>query len=122
MLKKYDEQPPTTWDDLERIGQKIQDAERKKGNDRFWGFVFQGKAYEGLTCNALEWVNSHNGGLVVEPDGEISINNQQAAKAFGVFYSVLCVGKNQIQGAEIHPFHGSECFNVPADCSAFRDV
>ena len=45
-------------------------------------FVFQGKAYEGLTCNAIEWVNSHNGGLVVEPDGEISINNQQAAKAF----------------------------------------
>ena len=47
----------------------------------FWGFVWQGNAYEGLTCNALEWVKSFGGGQIVEPDGTVSINNEMAAKA-----------------------------------------
>ena len=46
-----------------------------------WGFVFQGNAYEGLTCNALEWVESNGGGQIIEPDGTISINNPNAAAA-----------------------------------------
>ncbi|MCB2055275.1 MAG: extracellular solute-binding protein, partial [Geminicoccaceae bacterium] len=35
----------------------------------------------GLTCDALEWVKSNGGGQIVEPDGEISINNPQAVEA-----------------------------------------
>ena len=46
-----------------------------------WGFVWQGNAYEGLTCDALEWVKSFGGGQIVEPDGTISINNPQAIAA-----------------------------------------
>ena len=42
--------------------QKIQDGEREAGSKDMWGFVFQGAAYEGLTCNALEWVASNGGG------------------------------------------------------------
>ena len=45
------------------------------------GYVFQGRAYEGLTCNGIEWVASFGGGSIVEPDGKISINNPQAAAA-----------------------------------------
>ena len=30
LLEKYDEQPPVTWDDMERIANKIQEAERKR--------------------------------------------------------------------------------------------
>ena len=81
LLAKYGEQPPATWEELTRIATKIMDAERNSGNDKFWGFVFQGKAYEGLSCDALEWIASYGGGTVVEPDGEISINNPQAAQA-----------------------------------------
>ena len=51
------------------------------GNDRFWGFVLQGRAYEGLTCNALEWIASFGGGTIVDADGKITINNPQAAAA-----------------------------------------
>ena len=43
--------------------------------------MFQGNAYEGLTCNALEWVKSSGGGQIVEADGTISINNEKAAAA-----------------------------------------
>ena len=81
LLEKYKEAPPTTWEQLGKTAKKVQDAERKAGQKDLWGFVFQGKAYEGLTCNALEWVVSYGGGSVVEPDGKISINNPQAAAA-----------------------------------------
>lgn len=81
LLEKYGETAPTTWDQLTKTAKKIQDAERKAGQKDLWGFVFQGKAYEGLTCNALEWVASYGGGSIVEPDGKVSIDNPKAAAA-----------------------------------------
>jgi len=81
LLDKHGVQPPKTWDELAASAAAIQAAERAEGNDGFHGFVFQGAAYEGLTCDALEWVKSHGGGQIVEPDGTISINNPQAVRA-----------------------------------------
>src|SRR5262249_44851373 len=81
LLQKYGETPPRTWLELTRIAEKIQTAERKAGNSRFWGFVFQGRAYEGLTCNALEWIQSWGGGGIVGESGKITVENPQVAKA-----------------------------------------
>lgn len=82
LLQKYGySNPPATWAELEEMAAKIQEGERATSPD-FWGFVWQGKAYEGLTCDALEWQVSNGGGTIVEPDGTISINNPQAAAAF----------------------------------------
>jgi trehalose/maltose transport system substrate-binding protein len=81
LLDKYGKQPPKTWEELTATAKEIQDKERAAGSKDLWGFVFQGNAYEGLTCDALEWVKSYGGGQIVEPDGTISINNPQAAKA-----------------------------------------
>ena len=81
LLEKYGKTPPTTWAEMEATAKEIMDAERAAGNAEMWGFVFQGNAYEGLTCDALEWVKSFGGGQIVEADGSISINNEQAAKA-----------------------------------------
>jgi trehalose/maltose transport system substrate-binding protein len=81
LLEKHGEQAPTTWAELSATAQKIQDAERAAGDDKLWGFVWQGKAYEGLTCDALEWVASHNGGTIVDPDGKVTINNPGAITA-----------------------------------------
>ncbi len=78
LLEKYDLDPPTTWDDLEEAAQIIQDGERAEGNPDFWGFVWQGRAYEGLTCDALEWIASNDGGTIISPDGVITINNPNA--------------------------------------------
>jgi trehalose/maltose transport system substrate-binding protein len=81
LLDKYGVAVPTTWDELTAAAQKIQDGERAAGNPDFWGYVWQGNAYEGLTCNALEWIKSFGGGQIVEPDGTISVNNPNAVKA-----------------------------------------
>jgi len=81
LLEKYGKEAPTTWQELTATAQEIQDGERAEGNDKMWGFVFQAKAYEGLTCDALEWVDSFGGGAIVAEDGSITINNPQAAEA-----------------------------------------
>lgn len=81
LLEKYDAEVPATWDELTETAQRIMDGERADGNSDMWGFVFQGNAYEGLTCNALEWIKSYGGGQIVEADGTISIDNPEAAAA-----------------------------------------
>ncbi|HAO32612.1 MAG TPA: ABC transporter substrate-binding protein, partial [Candidatus Competibacteraceae bacterium] len=81
LLEKHGAKPPQTWQDLTETAKKIQDAERAAGNNQMWGYVWQGRAYEGLTCNALEWVASYNGGTIVDDKGKITINNPQAVAA-----------------------------------------
>ncbi len=81
LLTKYKLPVPTTWEELTAAAQKVQAGERAKGDKDFHGFVFQAKAYEGLTCNALEWVSGSGGGTVVNEQGQITINNAQAAQA-----------------------------------------
>lgn len=81
LLEKHGATVPTTWEELTVTAKTIQDAERADGNEDLWGFVWQGNAYEGLTCNALEWVKSFGGGQIIEPDGSISINNDNAIAA-----------------------------------------
>ena len=81
LLDKYGVKAPNTWDELAAAAKKIQDGERAAGAADFQGFVFQAKAYEGLTCDALEWVFSFGGGTIVDKDGNVTINNPQAAKA-----------------------------------------
>ena len=81
LLQKYNLQPPTTWDQLTSEATTVMNGERAAGNKDMWGFVFQGNAYEGLTCDALEWIKSYGGGQIVEADGTISINNPKAIAA-----------------------------------------
>ncbi|WP_230414069.1 ABC transporter substrate-binding protein [Collimonas silvisoli] len=81
LLSKYQLNVPNSWDELTAAAKKIQDAERTAGNGKMWGYVWQGRAYEGFTCNALEWVASYNGGAIIDAKGAVTINNPAAAKA-----------------------------------------
>jgi len=81
LLAKYGLPVPATWDELSADAARVQAAERAAGNDKMWGYVWQGRAYEGLTCDAVEWIASFGGGAIVEPDGRISIDNPRAASA-----------------------------------------
>ena len=83
LLRKYGyDHPPRTWDELERMAQKIQSGERAKGNKDFWGYVWQGAESEALTCNALEWQASEGGGRIIEDDRTISVNNPATIRAW----------------------------------------
>ncbi len=82
LLKEYGyDAVPTSWEELAEAAAKIQEGERAKGNAEFWGFVWQGNAYEGLTCDAVEWVFGNGGGSIVENDKTVSINNEKAIAA-----------------------------------------
>ena len=79
LLDKYGKSAPATWEELEATAKEIL---QKENNPNLVGFVFQGKAYEGLTCNALEWIDSYGGGEIIDPNsGKITINNKKAKQA-----------------------------------------
>ena len=88
LLEKYGyNAPPKTWEELAAMAKKIQEGERAAGNKDFQGFVFEGRASESVTCNALEWIYSYGGGTIVEPDKEVTINNPNAIKALDTAHS-----------------------------------
>ena len=80
LLEKYDCQVPKTWDELEATASDIMEKERAAGNEDFYGYVWQGNAYEGLTCDALEWIYSNGGGKIIDDSGQVTINNQKAVE------------------------------------------
>lgn len=81
LLEKYDRPVPESWQELTETAKLVMEGERAAGNSDMWGYVWQGKAYEGLTCNALEWVSSNGGGSVVNPDGTVTVSNPEAVEA-----------------------------------------
>jgi trehalose/maltose transport system substrate-binding protein len=72
---------PDTWRELEDAAAVLQDGRRANGDNRFWGFVWQGWPYEGLTCNAMEWIGSWGGGGLIDAAGKVTIDNPRARYA-----------------------------------------
>jgi trehalose/maltose transport system substrate-binding protein len=81
LLVKYSHPVPETWQQLTDTALQIQMAERAAGHGKMWGFVWQGRAYEGLTCNALEWFASQGGGRIISDDGTVDADNPQMRHA-----------------------------------------
>ncbi len=91
LLKKYGySKPPTTWSQLFSMANKIQTGEQKS-NPNFSGFVFQGNAYEGLTCDALEWIASSGGGTFINNKRQVTIDNPKAINILNQFRSQIGV-------------------------------
>lgn len=74
LLDKYGLSPPVTWHELVKIAKDI--IEKEKG---LYGFIWQGKQYEGLICNVLEYFWS-NGGEVLR-DGSVVIDQRPNIEA-----------------------------------------
>ena len=81
LLEKYDLPVPQTWAELQDTATTIVIAEHAAGNQRLTGFVFQAKAYEGLTCNALEWIVSFGGEAILAADGTVALTSAEAIAA-----------------------------------------
>lgn len=109
LLRKYGfDGPPATWGDLDRMALRIQEGERREGKKQFWGYVWQGAAYEGLTCNALEWQRSFGGGNIIESDGSVTVNNPRTARALDMARS--CV--KRISPQSVLAYRESDTLNI----------
>jgi len=97
------ENPPKTWDELIEMAQ----ANVGKGGTTT-GFVLQAAQYEGLVCNALEYIGSF-GGTVVDGDGNITINNDGVRKALTQMKKIVDAG---IVPANFNAFQENECTNM----------
>jgi multiple sugar transport system substrate-binding protein len=77
------DKPPATWEDL------IAAAKADKGkNGTKYGYLMQAKQYEGLVCNAIEFISAY-GGTVVDDKGNIVINSPQTIKGLEVMKQVV---------------------------------
>jgi multiple sugar transport system substrate-binding protein len=84
LLAKYNLPVPTTWEQLQSAAVTLV----KKGAVKE-GFVFQGDQYEGLVCDALEYVNGA-GGRIYGPMA--AGTTAQAAKGLATMRSMITSG------------------------------
>lgn len=72
---------PRSLSELAETAKLVQARQRAAGDPGFWGYVWQGRAYEGLTVNALEWIASSGGGTIIDDAGSVTIDNPRAEGA-----------------------------------------
>jgi len=75
LLDAAGETPPETFDELVRIAQKLQRP------DQLWGFVWQGKQYEGLICNFVEVLSGFGGYWINAESGDVGLDRPEAVAA-----------------------------------------
>ncbi|KAI9220385.1 hypothetical protein BC828DRAFT_405859 [Blastocladiella britannica] len=83
LLRRYNfMNPPATWDEMETQLKIILPAERAAGRP-IDGYLGQLKAYEGLTCDVMEWLASVDAGPVVEqiPGSPATLSALDSTKA-----------------------------------------
>ena len=77
LLEKYTIAVPRTWDQLVRAAQEITRLEKD-----LYGFLWQGKQYEGLVCNVLEFVWGNGGDVLTQDRLVIESEENREALAF----------------------------------------
>lgn len=74
--------PPATWSGLLAAAQELMKTGKVK-----YGYVFQGNQYEGLVCNALEFI-FNNGGAVLEGNS-VLIDSPAAVAGLQIMIDVM---------------------------------
>jgi multiple sugar transport system substrate-binding protein len=82
LLDKYGFTPPATWQELLRAASHITRTETD-----VYGFIWQGKQYEGLVCNVLEYMWG-NGGDVIQA-GRVVLDSPQNREALGFMKDLI---------------------------------
>lgn len=77
------DKPPATWEELIAAAK----ADKGKGGTKY-GYLMQAKQYEGLVCNAIEFIAAY-GGKVVDDKRNIVINSPQTVKGLEVMKQVV---------------------------------
>jgi len=74
---------PSTWEEL------IKAARENKGKEGTkFGYLMQAKQYEGMVCNAVEFIAAY-GGSVVDGEGNITINSPETIKGLQTMVSIV---------------------------------
>jgi multiple sugar transport system substrate-binding protein len=77
-----EDQVPQTWDEL------IESAKANKGAEGTeFGYLMQAKQYEGLVCNAVEFIASY-GGQILDESGEVVVNSPESIKGISKLVEV----------------------------------
>lgn len=95
--------PPATWDEMIEMAK----AHVGEGGTSV-GYLMQAAQYEGLVCNALEFIGSF-GGTVVDGDGNITINNDGVRNALNTMKKIVDAG---IVPENFNAFMENECQNM----------
>jgi multiple sugar transport system substrate-binding protein len=82
LLGRYGFKPPRTWEELVSEARFV--TAREEG---LYGFIWQGKQYEGLVCNVLEYFRG-NGGDVLR-DGKVVIDSPANRYALGFMRDLI---------------------------------
>lgn len=75
LLNKHNKPVPRTWQQLEAVALDILQLEQ---DPNLSGFVWQGDAYEGLTCNLTEWLGSAGLKSIISDDQRLLLNSPAA--------------------------------------------
>ncbi len=82
LLSKYGKRVPRTWQELAATAQEIMQSE-----PGIYGYLWQGRQYEGLVCNALEFIWSNGGDLL--PGGKAAIDGARNREAVGFMRDLI---------------------------------
>ncbi len=85
LLEKYGLDPPSTLEELVASARKVLETEK---DPHLYGFVWQGKQYEGLVCVALEFIRG-NGGEILNAQGECRLNDPRVTGALGFMRDLI---------------------------------
>ncbi|MDT7041030.1 ABC transporter substrate-binding protein [Candidatus Nitronereus thalassa] len=80
LLAKYGFSPPVTWEELVRQAKTILDGERAR-QPALRGYSGQFKQYEGLVCDMLEFVGSHNSSFLSKDSTRSNLASTETTKA-----------------------------------------
>jgi multiple sugar transport system substrate-binding protein len=94
---------PETWDQLVEVAKTLQKPPIR------WGYVFEGRQYEGLVCNFLELIWSFGGGVFNEK-GELAMDSPQNVEALSFMCDLVHVHKVTPPG--VTTYEEEECRHV----------
>jgi trehalose/maltose transport system substrate-binding protein len=93
--------PPNTFADLERIARRLQQPPAR------WGYVWQGKQYEGLICDYLEVLRGYGGFWIDPATLEVGLDRPEAVEALRFLVST-CRGADAISPPGVTTYQEEE--------------
>jgi multiple sugar transport system substrate-binding protein len=100
-------EPPVTFADLERIARALQHPPAR------WGFVWQGKQYEGLVCAFLEVLRGHGGFWIDADSRAVGLDRPEALAALE--FLTRCRSEGGISPLGVATYQEEESRRIFAD-------